>query len=85
MNQDNINSSEPSDLKNQQDLDNALIDAGLPQNKLNGLVAMISDKLICDSACQAQRNGDSLKKKWDLAQNNLKLAPERVDIAEKNY
>jgi hypothetical protein len=85
MNQDNINSSEPSDLKNQEDLDKALIDAGLPQNKLNGLVAMISDKLICDSACQAQRNGDSLKKKWDLAQNNLTTAPEQVMETEKNY
>jgi hypothetical protein len=86
MNQDNINNSSTStDIQNQQAIDQALIDAGLPQNKLNGLVSMISDKLICDSACQTERNEIALQKKWDLAQNNLVLAPGRVDEAERNY
>jgi hypothetical protein len=85
MNQNNINFSSPADIKNQEIIDQALISAGLPQNKLNGLVSMITDKLICDSACQKERNETTLKKKWDLAQNNLKLAPDQVTETEKNY
>jgi hypothetical protein len=85
MAQTNINLSSPADIKNQEIIDKALIDAGLPQNKLNGLVAMIMDKLICDSACQKERNENTLKKKLDLAQNNLKNAPDQVNQAEKNY
>ena len=79
MAQTNINISSPADIKNQEIIDQALIDAGLPQNKLNGLVSMITDKLICDSACQKERNETTLKEKWDLAQNNLKDAPEQVN------
>jgi len=85
MAQTNINFSSPADIKNQEIIDKALIDAGLPQNKLNGLVSMITDKLICDTACQKERNDNTLKQKWDLAQNNLKNAPEEVNQAEKNY
>ena len=85
MAQTNINFSSPADIKNQEIIDQALIDAGLPQNKLNGLVSMITDKLICDSACQKERNDNTLKQKWDLAQNNLKNAPDEVNQAEKNY
>lgn len=85
MAQTNINFSSPADIKNQEIIDQALINAGLPQNKLNGLVSMITDKLICDSACQKERNESTLKQKWDLAQNNLKLAPDEVTQAEKNY
>ena len=85
MNQNNINNSSPADIKNQELIDQALINAGLPQNKLNGLVSMITDKLICDSACQKERNEKTLKKNWDLAQNNLKTAPEQVTETEKNY
>lgn len=85
MAQNNINFSTPTDIKNQEIIDQALINAGLPQNKLNGLVSMITDKLICDSACQKERNETTLKKKWDLAQNNLKLAPGEVSETEKNY
>jgi len=85
MNQNNINVSSPADIKNQELIDQALISAGLPQNKLNGLVSMITDKLICDSACQKERNESALKQKWDLAQNNLKLIPAEVAEAEKNF
>ena len=85
MNQNNINFSSLTDIKNQEIIDQALISAGLPQNKLNGLVSMITDKLICDSSCQKERNENTLKKKLDLAQNNLKNAPEQINQAEKNH
>jgi hypothetical protein len=74
-----------ADIKNQEIIDNALISAGLPQNKLNGLVSMIKDKLICDSACQKERTAKELKENLDLAQNNLKNAPQDLETAEKNY
>ena len=84
MMQNNIDVS-PADIHNQEIIDKALISAGLPQNKLNGLVSLITDKLICNTQCQNERNESLLKKKWDLAQNNLKLAPNEVIQTEKNY
>ena len=74
-----------ADIKNQELIDNALIAAGLPQNKLNGLIAMIKERLICDTACQKERTKTDLKTKLDLAQNNLEQAPQKVKSAEKNY
>lgn len=75
----------PAELKQQEAINAALIKAGLPQNKLNGLIEMAKDRLMCDSACQKERTAKELKQKWDLAQNNLKNAPQEVNVAEKNY
>jgi len=73
------------DLQQQALIDNALIKAGLPQNKINDLIAMARDKLTCDPACQKKRKGDAYKQKWDLAKKNYKKAPEEIKQAEKNY
>jgi hypothetical protein len=83
--QNNNNNMSVADIQNQEVIDKALIAAGLPQNKLNGLVSMIQSKLLCDSACQKERTEKELKVKLDLAQNNLKNAPQEVEDAEKNY
>ena len=73
------------DLQQQNLINNALISAGLPQNKINDLVAMARDKLTCDPACQKKRKGDAYKQKWDLAKKNYQKAPEEIKEAEKNY
>jgi len=70
----------------QQDLINkTLINAGLPQNKINDLIALTRDKLTCDPACQKKRKGDAYKQQWDLAKKNYAKAPEDIKQAEKNY
>jgi hypothetical protein len=75
----------PAELKQQEAINAALAKAGLPQNKLNGLIEMAKDRLLCDSACQKERTAKELKNKWDMAQNNLRNAPEEVNVAERNY
>lgn len=82
-NVDTNNSSD--DIKQQAAINNALINAGLPQNKLNGLISMAKDRLLCNSECQKNRESASLKKIWENSKTNLKTAPEQVEIAEKNY
>ena len=87
MKQLNLSNASPSseDLKEQAEINNALIKAGLPQNKLNSLLALVQDRLFCDANCQKNRTSEKLKKALDDAQNNLKTAPEQVENAEKNY
>ncbi len=82
-NNDLSNSS--NELKQQAAINNALINAGLPQNKINGLIAMAKDNLLCNSDCQKERESSRLKKLWEASKTNLKTAPEQVEVAEKNY
>uniref|UniRef100_A0A6C0IHM8 Uncharacterized protein n=1 Tax=viral metagenome TaxID=1070528 RepID=A0A6C0IHM8_9ZZZZ len=81
--QDNISNSMV--LQEQALIDKALINAGLPENKINSLIAMAKDKLSCDSDCQQKRLADNYKKKWDLAKQQYISAPEDIKQAEKNY
>ena len=74
-----------SDLKQQEAINKALIDAGLPQNKLNALISMTKDHLLCNSDCQKERESSRLKRLWEKSQTNVKTAPAQEEIAEKNY
>lgn len=77
--------SSTSDLENQNKLDQALIQAGLPQNKLNNIIELTRDTLMCDSNCQRDRKAQELRKKFFDAEQNLCSAPEEVIDAEKNF
>jgi hypothetical protein len=73
------------ELQEQALIDKALINAGLPENQINSLIAMAKDKLSCDSNCQQKRLADSYKDKWELAKKQYTQAPEDIRQAEKNY
>ena len=77
--------SSTSDLQQQAAINQALTDAGLPQNKINSLIELAKERLMCDSACQKEKKSADLKKKFEKAQTNLRDAPEDVSSAEKNY
>ena len=77
--------SSTSDLQQQTAINQALADAGLPQNKINSLIELAKERLMCDSACQKEKKSAELKKKFTSAQKNLRDAPEEVSLAEKNY
>jgi hypothetical protein len=72
-------------LNEQSLIDKALIDAGLPENRINALIAMAKDKLTCDSDCQKTRTSENYKQKWELAKKQYEQAPEEIRMAEKNY
>ena len=74
---------DPNDLKYQDMINKAMITAGLPQNKLNSLIALAKDKITCDSNCQKERTSQELKKKLDLIQNSN--YEKDMEDAEKNY
>ena len=74
-----------NDIKIQQIVDKAINQAGLPQIKLNGLIAMAKDHLMCNTDCQKARESARLKQIWAAAQSNLITAPSQEEIAEKNY
>ena len=73
------------DLQEQAIINKTLISAGLPENRINSLIAMAKDKLMCDSECQQKRTADNYKRVWDLAKKNYEHAPEDIRQAEKNY
>ena len=81
--QNNMSSS--GDLTQQELIDKTLIDAGLPQNKINSLIDLAKDRLTCDTDCQKKRQGALYKKEWELAKKNYKNAPEEIRRTEKNY
>jgi len=75
----------PNDINQQDAINSALTSAGLPVNKLNGLIAMAKDHLLCNKECQKEREATRLKKVWESSEHNLKTAPVQVEVAEKNY
>lgn len=81
----NLGDSSPNDIKQQDVINGALMNAGLPENKLNGLISMAKDHLLCNNDCQKARESERLKKIWENSEHNLKTAPLQVEIAEKNY
>jgi hypothetical protein len=72
-------------LQEQALIDKTLIQSGLPENKINSLIAMAKDKLTCDVDCQKERSSTNYKQKWDLAVKQYEQAPEEIKQAEKNY
>jgi hypothetical protein len=74
---------DPNDLKYQNIMNQAMVTTGLPQNKLNALIAVAKDKITCDSNCQKERTSKELKKKLDLIQNSN--YEKDMEEAEKKY
>jgi hypothetical protein len=72
-------------LQEQALIDKAMVNAGLPQNKLSNLIALASKELSCNSECQQKRSAEDYRKKWELAKKQFKEAPEQINLAEKNY
>ena len=79
------NASGSVNLQEQALIDKTLISAGLPENKINSLIALAADKLMCDSDCQQKRTAANYKRGWELAKKNYEHAPEDIRQAEKNY
>lgn len=77
--------SSTSDVQNQEMLNQALTEAGLPQNKLNDIIQLTRDHIMCDSNCQKDRKAQELRNKFYNAEQNLCKAPEEVIDAEKNF
>ena len=79
------NASGSVNLQEQALIDKTLISAGLPENKINSLIALAADKLMCDGDCQQKRSSANYKRVWELAKKNYEHAPEDIRQAEKNY
>jgi len=81
----NMNTNGSVNLQEQALIDKTLISAGLPENKINSLIALAADKLMCDGDCQQKRSSANYKQVWELAKKNYEHAPEDIRQAEKNY
>lgn len=53
--------------------------------QVNALISQSNDALMCGPACQQQKSLSDLEEKYINSQNNLKTAPEQLEIAKKNY
>lgn len=54
-------------------------------NNLNDFIQSAKSTLLCDSACQKQKQSQQLKDDYLNAITNLKTAKNQVDTSEKNY
>jgi hypothetical protein len=74
-----------SDLQQQRLIERELRNAGLPQNKLNSILASIDEQVKCGPVCQKMQRDQNLKRSYEDALTNYKEGPYRVREAEKNY
>lgn len=77
--------SSSSDLKDQCDINDALIKAGLPMNKINEMIESTKNTLLCDSNCQRDKKARELRNSLCNAEKTLETAPGNVSDAERNY
>lgn len=77
--------SSSSDLKDQSDINDALIKAGLPMNKINEMIESSKDTLLCNSNCQRDKKAKELRNSLCNAEKTLVTAPGNVSDAERNY
>ena len=77
--------SSSSDLKSQDDITQALINAGLPMNSINEMVESAKDTLLCDSNCQRDKKAKQLRNAVCTAEQTLENAPGNLIDAERNF
>ena len=59
-------------LNNEQTLNQAFLNAGLPENKINSLIKMVEERLVCDRDCQLRKEASNLKNIWNSSINKKK-------------
>lgn len=77
--------SSSSNLENQDDINQALINAGLPMNKINEMIESTKNNLLCDSNCQRDRKARELRNTFNNAELTLEKAPGNLIDAERNF
>jgi hypothetical protein len=73
-----MTSSEKADFSNQ-------LNQMLPPDRLNGMLAVLQNNLLCDSNCQREKKIVELRERMYQASNVVKTAPNDLSQAEKNY
>ena len=56
-------------------LENSLNTNNYPQDKINGILKTIEDRIRCDSDCQQAKQVDYLKQSWLTSKNEYKELP----------
>lgn len=57
----------------------------LPPDRLNGMLAILQNNLLCDSNCQKEKKMVELRERMHQAYNVVKTSPNDLTQAEKNY
>ena len=75
--------SSTSDLQQQAAINQALTDAGLPQNKINSLIELAKERLMCDSACQKEKKKRRIKEKTIKSTIKFTRCARRCEFSRK--
>jgi hypothetical protein len=57
----------------------------LTLNNFNSFIEQARQTIMCDSVCQKKKGEQLLKQEYLNAQTNLAIAPNKLEVAEKNY
>ena len=74
-----------TDLQQQRLIEKELVDAGLPQNKLNSLLTMLDEQIKCGPECQKLERENNLKRLYNNAVTNYIEGPSKIKTAEQKY
>lgn len=77
--------SNTSELNNKIALNQAFLNAGLPENKINSLIKMVEERLVCDRDCQLRKQATNLKNTWNTSVNKKNELPYEIKNNEKKY
>lgn len=55
------------------------------QDKINNLISMVNDEVMCDGDCKKNRSLEELYQKYIDAKMNMKDAPDNYEISRRNY
>ena len=80
-----VNNNDFFDYNSQAEIDRALINAGLPRNRLNKLLKMVEERLTCDRECERQKKLEEYKKSLEFSKNEYDNLPNKIAKYEKEY
>lgn len=74
-----------TDLQQQTLINKSLASSGMPLNTLNSAISSVNNSVACGADCQAQKRDETLRRAYLSAKDNVKNAPTKLQIAEKEY
>ena len=80
-----VKNNDSSNDKSIQEIDTALVNAGIPKNRLNKLLKIVEEKLTCDRDCERRKKIEEYKRSWDESREEYEKLPDEISYYERKY
>ena len=80
-----VKNNDSSNDKSIREIDTALVNAGIPKNRLNKLLKTVEERLTCDRECERHKQIEEYKKSWDDSKEEHEKLPDEISYYERKY